>query len=142
MVELHPSNDPYNPDPQSLVNWLETTGTLELGRSLAQVDTEASMKPSALKFVRDPDCSDIPQVIAFYSWRTSYPLFLQIVPNSMSATGTNGLKSSLFTFSPALWPWLSDSTTSPSLPVTGPSSALTVKETPLLIKKAESQFLI
>lgn len=126
MVELHPSNDPYNPDPQSLVNWLETTGTLELGRSLAQVDTEASMKPSALKFVRDPDCSDIPQ----------------IVPNSTSATGTNGLKSSLFTFSHALWPWLSDSTTSPSLPVTGPSSALTVKETPLLIKKAESQFLI
>ena len=99
MVESHPSSALFKPDQQSLVNWLGTTGTLGLGRSLAQVDTEASMKPSALRFVRDLDCSDIPQVIAFYSRHTSYPVFLQTVPSSMSATGTNGLKSSLFTFS-------------------------------------------
>ena len=80
MVESHPSSDPYKPDQQSLVNWLGTTGTLGLGRSLAQVDTEASMKPSALRFVRDPDCSDIPQVIAFYSRHTSYPMFCRLYP--------------------------------------------------------------
>lgn len=113
MVESHPSSDLYKPDQQSLVNWLGTTGTRELGRSLAQVDTEASMKPSALRFVRDPDCSDIPQT----------------VPSSMSATGTNGLKSSLFIFSPVQSPWLSGSMTSQSLLVTGHSLALTVRGT-------------
>jgi len=113
VVESHPSSDLYKPDQQSLVNWLGTTGTRELGRSLDQVDTEASMRPSALRFVRDPDCSDIPQT----------------VPSSMSATGTNGLKSSLFIFSPVQSPWLSGSMTSQSLLVTGHSLALTVRGT-------------
>lgn len=90
MVESHPSSDQYKPDPQSLVNLLETIGTLAPGRSLDLVDTEASMKPSALRFVRDPACSDIQQT----------------VPSSMSATGTNGLKSSLSIFSPVQWRWL------------------------------------
>lgn len=81
MAESHPSSALYKPGPQSLVNLLETTGTLAPGRSLVLVDIEASMKPSALKFVRDPVCSDIQQ----------------IAQSSMSATGTNGLRSSLFT---------------------------------------------
>jgi len=84
VVELHPSKDQCKADLQSLENWLETTGTLELGRNSAQVVTEASMKLLDLRFVRDPVCSDIPQT----------------AQSSMSATGTSGSRSSLCTFSP------------------------------------------
>lgn len=85
MVELHPSNDPFKEHLQSLENWLEITGTLELGRNSAQVATEASMKLLDLKSARGRACSDIPQT----------------APSSMSATGTNGSRSSPSISSPA-----------------------------------------
>jgi len=74
VAESLPSSALCKPDQQSLVNWLETTGTLEPGRSLDLVDTGASTKHSAQRFARDQACSDIQQ----------------IVPSSMSATGISG----------------------------------------------------
>lgn len=63
-----------------------TTGILESGRSLVLVDLGPSMRPWDLRCVRDLAFSGI----------------LQIAINSMNVSGTNGLKSLLFTSSLAL----------------------------------------